>query len=213
MNYSPFSNKRRIAIAASALLAILLVGGAVMLSKRSHADASDKKAPAELQFTASDLTYVTPRALAARLEITGNLEARSEATVRAKEALDVKEILVREGDVVHAGQVLAQLDTAQLAARLAQKISTRDSAKAQFEMAEKNRTTNHELLEKKFISQFRQHLQGQPCHARGRVSRSRRGAHRSQPGHGGRADLRHHRQALYQGRRENLGRRPAVFDR
>ncbi len=153
MNYSPFSNKRRIAIAASALLAILLVGGAVMLSKRSHADASDKKAPAELQFTASDLTYVTPRALAARLEITGNLEARSEATVRAKEALDVKEILVREGDAVHAGQVLAQLDTAQLAARLAQKISTRDSAKAQFEMAEKNRTTNHELLEKKFISQ------------------------------------------------------------
>jgi membrane fusion protein (multidrug efflux system) len=146
------SNKRRAVIAAIATFIVIAAAiAAVVISKRLHAE--DKKGPVELHFVASDLTFLTARPLAARLPINGNIVARSEAVVRAKAALDVKQILVREGDTVHAGEVLAQLDTAELQARLAQKTSTRDSARATFELAEKNRTTNHELLDKKFISQ------------------------------------------------------------
>jgi membrane fusion protein, multidrug efflux system len=152
MTLSPISNKRRAVIVGVATLVLIIAAtAAVMISKRLHAE--DKKGPAELHFVASDLTFLTERPLAARLPINGNIVARSEAVVRAKAALDVKQILVREGDTVRAGQVLAQLDTAELQAHLAQKNSTRDSARAQFELAEKNRTTNHELLDKKFISQ------------------------------------------------------------
>jgi membrane fusion protein, multidrug efflux system len=152
MTISIFSTRRRMAFAGLATLLVIVAAiAAVVISKRLHAE--DKKGPAELHFVASDLTYLMQRPLAARLPITGNVVARSEAVVRAKVALDVKQILVREGDSVHAGEVLAQLDTAELQARLAQKTSTRDSARAQFELAEKNRTTNHELLDKKFISQ------------------------------------------------------------
>jgi RND family efflux transporter MFP subunit len=87
------------------------------------------------------------------LAVNGNLDARSQAVVKAKQAVDIVSISVREGDPVRAGQRLAQLDTADLKARLSEKLSARDSAKAQFDLAEKNRSTNRTLLEKHFISQ------------------------------------------------------------
>ncbi len=126
---------------------------AFRLSHRPVSDANAKPASSELRFEPRDLAYLTAKPLSATLEINGNLEARSEAVVRAKASLDVKQIAVREGDSVRQGQLLAQLDTAELQARLAEKISTRDSSRAQFDLAEKNRTNNKTLLEKKFISQ------------------------------------------------------------
>jgi membrane fusion protein (multidrug efflux system) len=147
------SKNKRLKIAGAVL--VVLLAGFLALRSMHHAsgDANAKGAPTELHFEAQDLTYLAPRPLASTLEINGNLEARSEAVVRAKASLDVKTIAVREGDPVRQGQLLAQLDTAELAARLAEKVSSRDSAKAQFELAEKNRTNNRTLLDKKFISQ------------------------------------------------------------
>jgi membrane fusion protein, multidrug efflux system len=76
-----------------------------------------------------------------------------QATVKAKVSGDVRQITVREGEAVQAGQVLARIDTADLEAKLADRIGALESAKAQMAMAEKNRSTNLALLKQNFISQ------------------------------------------------------------
>jgi RND family efflux transporter MFP subunit len=144
--------RRRKTTAGVVVAGVLAV--VVIFAVRGHAKTDDEppKNPA-LEFAASDVTYVQDHALARTLAITGNLNAKSQASVKSKVALDVKTIAVREGDAVHVGEVLAQLDTADLEARLTEKISARDSARALLELAQKNQTTNRALLEKKFISQ------------------------------------------------------------
>jgi RND family efflux transporter MFP subunit len=145
---------RRVWIAGLAFAGLALVVAIVLVTRsRANAQSDDHAKPAELHFANTDLTYLQPQVLAQSLAINGNLEARSQAVVKAKQAVDVVSIGVREGDAVHAGQKLAQLDSADLKARLSEKISARDSAKAQFDLAEKNRNTNRALLEKHFISQ------------------------------------------------------------
>jgi RND family efflux transporter MFP subunit len=146
------SRRKRIVVAS--LCAIVVVTGLVLLGLSiARSRAVDPPKTVELEFNPSDLTYLKPHVLERSLAINGNLDARGQAVVKAKQAVDVVSIRVREGDPVRAGEQLAQLDTADLKARLAEKVSSRDSAKAQFDLAEKNRTTNRALLEKNFISQ------------------------------------------------------------
>src|SRR4029078_3914575 len=65
----------------------------------------------------------------------------------------VRQITVREGETVQAGQLLARIDTADLDAKLIERTGALESAKAQLALAEKNRTTNGALLKQNFISQ------------------------------------------------------------
>ena len=62
-------------------------------------------------------------------------------------------MLVREGEPVRAGQVLARLDTADLEAKLIERQGALESARAQLALAEKTRASNVKLLNEKFISQ------------------------------------------------------------
>ena len=112
-----------------------------------------KKAAPPLEFAASDLTMLSNQSVARSLPVSGSLVAVNQTTVRAKVAVEVRGILVREGDRVQAGQVIARLDTVDLASRLDQSTGARDASRAQYEIAEKNRVTNQSLLERKFISQ------------------------------------------------------------
>ncbi len=73
--------------------------------------------------------------------------------MKAKVSGDVRQITVREGETVQAGQVLARIDTADLDAKLLERIGAMESAKAQLALAEKTRTTNQTLLKQNFISQ------------------------------------------------------------
>ena len=60
---------------------------------------------------------------------------------------------MREGEAVKAGQVLARLDTADLEAKLTDRIGALEASRAQLALAEKTRTQNHALLKQGFISQ------------------------------------------------------------
>jgi RND family efflux transporter MFP subunit len=76
-----------------------------------------------------------------------------QATVKAKVSGDVKQITVREGDPVQAGQMLVRVDTADLDAKLIERQGQLESAKAQLALAEKTLSTNQKLLKQNFISQ------------------------------------------------------------
>jgi len=149
-----FTRRRTMA----ALGILVVVGGlagtvALRASKKGGDGAGDKAAPVTLQFGASDLTYVETTPLSRRLAVSGTLQPVRQAVVKAKVAGDVRQIAVREGESVRAGQVVASIDTADLESRLIDRIGAMESARAQLALAEKTRGMNVRLLNDKFISQ------------------------------------------------------------
>jgi RND family efflux transporter MFP subunit len=81
------------------------------------------------------------------------VQAVSQATVRAKLSAEIKRVLVREGDRVTAGQAIAEFDTAQLRAQMAERKASLESSRAQLAMADRTRQANAQLVKQNFISQ------------------------------------------------------------
>jgi RND family efflux transporter MFP subunit len=143
-------------LAAIAVAAVATIGGATALtiSKRAaQAEADKKKHQPPLEFAATDLVKLQPRRLSVELALPGSVQAVSQATVRAKLSAEVKRVLVREGDRVTAGQTVAEFDTAQLRAKLAEHTASHESARAQLATTERTRQANALLVKQNFISQ------------------------------------------------------------
>jgi RND family efflux transporter MFP subunit len=143
-------------LAAIGVVAVATIGGAAALtvSKRNAlAEAAKKKDQPPLEFTAADIVQVQPRRLSIELALPGSVQAVSQATVRAKLSAEVRRVLVREGDRVTAGQTVAEFDTAQLRAKLAEHTASYESARAQLATTERTRQANALLVKQNFISQ------------------------------------------------------------
>jgi len=148
------SRRRRWIVGSIVLLAIAgVIGGSVAMRLAKKSDDGGKAAPVTLEFASSDLTRVEARPLARWLPVSGALQPVRQATVKAKVSGDVKQVTVREGETVRAGQVLARIDTADLDAKLIERVGALESAKAQLAMAGKTRASNQMLLKQNFISQ------------------------------------------------------------
>ena len=147
-------NKRLIWI-VTILLAGLAGGAALMNFKKGQEAlaAAKLKEIVTLEFAANDLAVAQPHELRQVIPLSGNLQPLNQTPVKAKVAGEIKETLVREGDAVNQGQVLARFDTVDLQARLDEKIANLEGARAQLNLAEKNQLNNQSLLKQKFISQ------------------------------------------------------------
>jgi membrane fusion protein (multidrug efflux system) len=150
-----FTRRRTLVVLAAFLVLGALAGSVVLRANRSAADApgGSRGAPVALEFTAADLAYVEPKALTRWLPLSGTLQPVDQTTVKAKVSGEVRQVAVREGEAVRAGQVIARFDTADLEVRLTDRIGALESSRAQLAMAEKTRTQNQQLLKQKFISQ------------------------------------------------------------
>jgi RND family efflux transporter MFP subunit len=145
---------RRSRIAWIAVLAVVAVGAAALLMSRSGGkDAAKKDERPPLEFAQADVVSLQPRKLSVELAVPGSVQAVSQATVRAKLSAEVRRVLVREGDRVAAGQQIAEFDTAQLRAQLAERNATLESARAQLATTERTRQANALLVKQNFISQ------------------------------------------------------------
>ncbi|HXZ92598.1 MAG TPA: efflux RND transporter periplasmic adaptor subunit [Burkholderiales bacterium] len=135
---------------------VVLVGAAVAAGlatvRKNQAAEPSAREPA-LEFLSSDILVLAPQTLERSLPLTGTLTPLNETTVKAKVAGELVEVTVREGENVRRGQVLARIDTTELAARAAAKRADVEAARAQLVLAEKNRANQKTLLEKNFISQ------------------------------------------------------------
>lgn len=135
-------------------IALLIAGGgttAVALKSGKFSQPAKKETP-PLEFTARDVAQLAPRKLAVKLAFPGNVQAVSQATVRSKLSAEVRRVLVREGDRVAAGQIVAEFDTSQLRAQLAERVATLESARAQLAQSERTREANAQLVKQNFIS-------------------------------------------------------------
>ncbi len=139
------------------LLAGTFLAAAYASVSLNHTESAAMAQPAAavpvIEFTASDLVQPLTRELRQAISITGTLAPRNWTTVKSKVAGELKTILVREGESVKSGQVLARIDTQDAQARLDEKIADLEAGRAQLALAEKNRANNLALLKQNFISQ------------------------------------------------------------
>lgn len=137
------------------IVMLALAGGGAMLAARQGGGESamkkDERPP--LEFTKNEIVSLQPRVMAVELSLPGSVQAVSQATVRSKLSAEVKRVLVREGDRVKVGQIVAEFDTAQLRAQLAERTAALESARAQLAQTERTRQANAALVKQNFISQ------------------------------------------------------------
>ncbi|HEY0843929.1 MAG TPA: efflux RND transporter periplasmic adaptor subunit [Noviherbaspirillum sp.] len=140
------------------LVVSLLVAGVAgaMLKKRGQQQANAiptvAQAPAVLEFLPTDVMQLKAGELRRLMPLSGSLRAVNQASVKAKVGGEVREVLVREGEAVKAGQVVIKMDTSDYQARVDQAAGALQAARGQLEIATKTRDNNKALLEKGFIS-------------------------------------------------------------
>lgn len=136
-------------LAALLLVGLVLGGGAFLLI--------DSRAPARAQGPAPALpgvpvqvTKVTPADMPVVLEGLGNVQAYNTVTVRARVDGSLEEVLFKEGQAVHVGDVLARIDARPYQASLDQAVARKATDQAQLDNAQLNLRRYAELAQSNF---------------------------------------------------------------
>ncbi|RVU44583.1 efflux RND transporter periplasmic adaptor subunit [Rubrivivax rivuli] len=142
-----------------AAVALLAAAAAVIGVKRpagtapaaASAAAKAASAPAML-LAAGDVARADRAELGTLLQLSGGLRAVDSAMVKAKVAAEVRQLNVREGDRVQAGQLLGRLDATEVQLRLRQAQDNVAAAQAQVDTAQRSFENNRALVGQGFIS-------------------------------------------------------------
>jgi len=110
--------------------------------------------PMVLELLPQDVATVEVRALSHRVPLTGTLEPRDWTEIKPQIAGQIQEVAVRAGDAVTRGQRLARLDAREFRSRLADKQAALAGARAQLELAEKNRESMRAMRERELVAQI-----------------------------------------------------------
>ncbi|WP_306410046.1 efflux RND transporter periplasmic adaptor subunit [Herbaspirillum sp. RV1423] len=121
--------------------------------KRPAAPAAVVEKPAQaLEFLPGDIAVTGVESLRQVLPLSGALRALNQVSVKAKVGGEVREVLVRAGEAVSAGQVLIRMDTSEYQAKVEQAKGALVASRGQLDIATKARDNNLALLDKGFIS-------------------------------------------------------------
>lgn len=139
-------------IASIVLVAIVasLVG---YRATQARTEPKKKDGPVTLEFTPADLAVVEVRSLVRSIPFSGSLAPLVQTAVKSKVPGEVTRVLVREGEAVRQGQLIAQIDATDLQARADAQAASLEEAKARLDIAQKNRANSQQLLRQNFISQ------------------------------------------------------------
>ena len=142
-----------------ALLVVVLIAAGVMraLSARKAQQqalvaASTAKDLGWVELAATDVVKAQARDMTQGLAISGSLKAVNSAVIKARVAGELQGLLVREGDFVKAGQVIARIDAGEYQSRVRQAREQAESARAQVNMAQRQYDNNKALVDQGFIS-------------------------------------------------------------
>lgn len=111
-------------------------------------------APAALELAPVDVATVARVAISGGLPVSGVLQPLRQTTVQSRVPAEVGAVLVREGERVATGQVLARLGTQDLEARLRQAEAQLAAARVEARLARGLAERNKELFQKKYFSEI-----------------------------------------------------------
>ncbi len=106
-----------------------------------------------IELTQGEVTTVSPTRIARSVPITGTLNAVEQTVVKSRVSGDIRDIRVREGMSVRAGELVATIDPLEFELKVSEREALLRSAEAQLEQARRTLLNNQALLEKNFISQ------------------------------------------------------------
>jgi len=93
------------------IAAVVVIAAMLMRSKTPPAPTKVVAAPPPaLEFLPQEVFTTAPMNLQKTLSLSGALRALDMASVKARLAADVREVLVREGEAVKSGQVVVKMD-------------------------------------------------------------------------------------------------------
>jgi len=147
-----FKTRKRIIIAAAVAVVILAIAIVQAIRKRGEPAAATDTVSSVVEFAPDDLTTVSRRSLSETLPLTGSLRAVTQAAVKSKVAGSALEVMVREGDSVKTGQILAKIDARDYVARAEQSRGQMAAMAGQLDIAKQTLDNNRVLVEKGFIS-------------------------------------------------------------
>jgi multidrug efflux system membrane fusion protein len=136
---------------------VLALGGGILRALsakrvKQEAAAAPPTVQTQIELANSDVITASLRDITQGLEVSGTVKALNYAVIKARVAGEVKEITVREGDSVKAGQVLARIDPTEYQRRFEQAQEQAQAAKSQLEIAQRQADTNQALVNQGFIS-------------------------------------------------------------
>jgi membrane fusion protein, multidrug efflux system len=138
------------------LLVVLALGAVIVAWLLSRPQAASTTArtdvAAVMELDAADLAVARGESVAATLTLAGVLQPLVESVLTAEVEGRIDAVLVRPGETVQAGQVLARMDTRDLAAQLAEQRANLAASRVQLDLAEKTQRRNEGLRERNFIS-------------------------------------------------------------
>lgn len=135
--------------------AVVIAAGARWVSQRQTAVDTAKPVAVTnvIELSASDVVEAQKMDMVLGLPVSGTLKASQSAMVKARVAGELLDLVVREGDLVKAGQVIARIDPTEYQARERQAKQQADAALAQVDIAQKQFDNNKALVAQGFISQ------------------------------------------------------------
>jgi RND family efflux transporter MFP subunit len=142
---------------AALIVGLLALGiarslGARKAQQTALALQTEQAANTEIELLASDVLKVQTRELSRTLAISGSLKAINSAFVKARVAGELQGLILREGESVKAGQIVARIDPVEYQSRLRQAQQQADAAQAQIEIAQRQFDNNKALVDQGFIS-------------------------------------------------------------
>lgn len=142
---------RRIVLLA--LAAALLILAAVRITQSFLRAGSAKQTPVtQMQLKSSEVMTVAPTSFEQTLPLSGSLNPYTQATVSARAAGEVARVLVREGQTVQQGELLAVLVDTTYRAQYDQAVANELSAVSSLKLAEQDYQNNVQLVKEGFIS-------------------------------------------------------------
>jgi RND family efflux transporter MFP subunit len=149
-----FLKKRKLwVIGATCVLIAGAAAFALTGSKAGPGGKDDKDGPAQLEFAAADLALVQLRPINQAIPVTGTLKPLNHTVLKSKIGAVIQSVRVREGEIVHVGDVLATYDASNIAAQLHEQQGNLEMARAQLGLDERTHTKNQTLLKQGFISE------------------------------------------------------------
>jgi RND family efflux transporter MFP subunit len=137
-------------------LLMLAVGAFAWTSGRTQPAASAPRTAAairSMELIPEELHTIKPRGLVDIVRFTGTTQPVDQTIVKARVAGRLAEVLVREGDKVSEGELLARFETTELQAKVNERQSAVDGARADLKWAARDRNDKEALSARSIVSQ------------------------------------------------------------